>query len=179
MDHTSLVYLMDREGRYLRHFTGGTTAEEMARAVLKCADTSEIVIKTAAVSDYRPVRVADKKVKKGENLTRLQLEKTEDILKQLGQKKQNRVLVGFAAETEDLDQNAQQKLTDKNLDIIAGNLIGNPDSGFASDTNRVTLYFRDGTREEVPEMEKEAVAHILLNRVVERLLPVGEQPAGR
>ena len=149
-----------------------TTAEEMARAVLKCADTSEIVIKTAAVSDYRPVTVADKKVKKGENLTNLQLEKTDDILKQLGRKKQNRVLVGFAAETEDLDQNAQQKLTDKNLDIIAGNLIGDPDSGFASDSNRVTLYFRDGTREAVPEMEKEAVAHILLNRVVERLLPV-------
>jgi len=156
-----------------------TTAAEMARAVLKCAETSEIVIKTAAVSDYRPTSVADQKLKKGEDLTSLQLEKTDDILKQLGSNKQGRVLVGFAAETQDLDQNAQQKLTEKNLDIIAGNLIGNPASGFASDTNRVTLFFRDGTKEVVPEMEKDAVAHILLNRIVERLLPADGQAAGQ
>ena len=87
--------------------------------------------------------------------------------------------VGFAAETEELDQNAQQKLKEKNLDIIAGNLVGNPASGFASDTNRVTLYYRDGSRETVPEMEKDAVAHILLNRIVERLLPAGEPSAGQ
>jgi phosphopantothenoylcysteine decarboxylase/phosphopantothenate--cysteine ligase len=155
------------------------TAEEMARAVFDNADTSEIVIKTAAVSDYRPTGTADHKLKKGEALTSLPLEKTEDILEQLGRNKRGRVLVGFAAETEDLDQNAQQKLTEKNLDIIAGNLIGNPASGFASDTNRVTLYFRDGSQEVVPEMEKDAVAHILLNRIVERLLPAEGQLSGQ
>jgi phosphopantothenoylcysteine decarboxylase/phosphopantothenate--cysteine ligase len=155
------------------------TAEEMAQAVFNYADTSEIIIKTAAVSDYRPSAVAENKLKKSEELTSLPLEKTDDILKQLGRKKQGRVLVGFAAETEDLDQNAQQKLTEKNLDIIAGNLIGNPASGFASDTNRVTLYFRDGSHEVVPEMEKDAVAHILLNRIVERLLPAEGQLTGQ
>ena len=152
------------------------TAEEMAKVVLKCAETSEIIIKTAAVSDYRPTTVADQKLKKGEDVTRLELEKTDDILKKLGRKKQGRVLVGFAAETEDLEKNAQKKMTEKNLDIIAGNLIGNPASGFGSDTNRVTMFYRDGTREAVPEMEKDAVAHILLNRIVERLLPADEQP---
>ena len=152
------------------------TAEEMAKVVFKCAETSEIIIKTAAVSDYRPTTVADQKLKKGEDVTRLELEKTDDILKKLGRKKQGRVLVGFAAETEDLEKNAQKKMTEKNLDIIAGNLIGNPASGFGSDTNRVTLFYRDGTREAVPEMEKDAVAHILLNRIVERLLPADEQP---
>ncbi len=156
-----------------------TTAEEMARAVLECAETSEIVIKTAAVSDYRPTRVAEQKLKKGEDQISLQLEKTDDILMQLGRKKQGKVLVGFAAETEDLNQNARQKLEGKNLDIIVGNLIGNPASGFASDTNQVTLFFRDGTQEVLPEMEKDAVAHILLNRIAERLLPAGEQPVGQ
>ena len=147
------------------------TADEMARAVFQSAEASEIVVKTAAVSDYRPASVADHKLKKKDDTENLQLEKTEDILRQLGRKKQGQVLVGFAAETEDLHENAQQKMTEKNLDLIAGNLLGNPDAGFASDTNRVTLFYRDGSQEVVPEMEKEAVAHIILNRIVEKLLP--------
>ena len=147
------------------------TAEEMADAVYEHADNCEIVIKTAAVSDYRPIHAADQKLKKGDKVSALQLEKTEDILKELGRKKTGKVLVGFAAETENLNQYAQQKLEDKNLDIIAANIVGNPDAGFASDTNRVTLFFRDGSRETVPEMDKEAVAHIILNRIVERLTP--------
>ena len=152
-----------------------TTAREMAQAVYQHAETSEIVIKTAAVSDYRPASVADRKLKKDRDLEALPLEKTEDILQHLGRNKQGQVLVGFAAETEDLEQNAQKKLADKNLDVIAGNLIGNPASGFGSDTNRVTLYYRDGTSEAIPEMEKDAVAHVLLNRIVETLLPVDGQ----
>jgi len=82
---------------------------------------------------------------------------------------QDQILVGFAAETEDLGQNAQKKLAEKNLDIIAGNLIGEPTSGFAADTNKVTLFFRDGSSEEIAEMEKEAVAHLLLDRIVARM----------
>ena len=156
---------------------GVTTAEEMAQAVFRCAEASEVVIKTAAVSDYRPAIVAEHKIKKGDDVAQLKLEKTGDILKALGKKKQGRVLVGFAAETEDLHQNAQQKLAEKNLDIIAGNLIGNPEAGFGSDTNRVTLFFADGSQEVIPDMEKEAVAHILLNRIVERLLPADSQSA--
>jgi phosphopantothenoylcysteine decarboxylase/phosphopantothenate--cysteine ligase len=99
----------------------------------------------------------------------VQLEKTQDILKELGCRKKDQILVGFAAETEDLHQNAGKKLAEKNLDIIAGNLIGGPTSGFAADTNKVTLFFRDGTSEEVAEMEKDSVAHLLLDRIVERV----------
>ena len=104
----------------------------------------------------------------------IQLEKTRDILKELGKrKKTGQILVGFAAETEELDKNAAKKLADKNLDIIAGNLIGKPNAGFGSDTNRVTLFFRDGNREVIPEMDKKAVAHILLDRIIEKVTDGG------
>ena len=146
------------------------TAEEMAQAVFSHADRNDIIIKAAAVSDFRPSRPSSRKVKKNDPEMTLQLEKNIDILMELGRRKKNQILVGFAAETEDLVQNAEAKLAQKNLDIIAGNLIGAPSSGFGADTNEVTLFFRDGTREEVPLMEKEAVAHILLNRIVEKAL---------
>lgn len=145
------------------------TAAEMARAVIEHADNSDIIVKTAAVVDYRPKKPAGHKIKKKQDEMHIQLEKTQDILKELGRRKKDQILVGFAAETEDLHQNAQKKLAEKNLDIIAGNLIGGPASGFAADTNKVTLFFRDGSSEEVAEMEKEAVAHLLLDKIVERM----------
>jgi phosphopantothenoylcysteine decarboxylase/phosphopantothenate--cysteine ligase len=145
------------------------TAAEMAQAVFKHADDNDIIIKTAAVSDYRPKNPAGHKIKKKQDEMHIEMVKTEDILKELGRRKKDQILVGFAAETEDLYQNAQKKLAEKNLDIIAGNLIGDPASGFAADTNKVTLFFRDGSREEVAEMEKDAVAHLLLDRIVERV----------
>ncbi len=146
------------------------TAEEMADAVFQFVDGSDIIIKTAAVSDFRPKIQADHKLKKDRAAMTIQLEKTRDILKELGKrKKTGQILVGFAAETEALDQNAATKLAGKNLDIIAGNLIGKPNAGFGSDTNRVTLFFRDGKREIIPEMDKEAVAHILLDRILEKV----------
>jgi phosphopantothenoylcysteine decarboxylase/phosphopantothenate--cysteine ligase len=146
------------------------SADEMAQAVFGQADDADIIIMTAAVSDYRPGRAAVHKIKKERDRLTLELEKTSDILKALGDRKSGQILVGFAAETEDLDRNAQKKLIEKNLDIIAGNLIGRPGSGFDSDRNIVTLYYRDGTHEKIPEMDKEAVAHILLNRIVEKIL---------
>lgn len=100
----------------------------------------------------------------------LRLQQNKDILKTLGQKKKQQVLVGFAAETRELNKNATQKMAEKNLDIIAGNLVGSADSGFASDTNTVTLFFKDGTTESLPAMDKMEVAHILLDRVVAREL---------
>jgi phosphopantothenoylcysteine decarboxylase/phosphopantothenate--cysteine ligase len=145
------------------------TAEEMTRAVLDSPDQYDIIIKTAAVSDYRPSATSSQKIKKDHETLTLELGKTIDILKELGQRKTNQVLVGFAAETEELDKNAKKKLTEKNLDVIAGNLIGVPGSGFQCDTNKVTLYYRDGSREELEVMEKEALAHILLDRAIERL----------
>jgi phosphopantothenoylcysteine decarboxylase/phosphopantothenate--cysteine ligase len=146
------------------------SAEEMAQAVTQHADDADIIIMTAAVSDYRPQSAAEQKIKKERDEMTLTLSRTPDILKALGDRKSSQILVGFAAETEDLDRNAQKKLIEKNLDIIAGNLIGRAGSGFESERNLVTLYYRDGTHETIPEMEKESVAHILLNRIVEKIL---------
>ena len=153
------------------------TAEEMAVAVLENANQYDVIIKTAAVSDYRPQTAAEHKIKKDQNTLTLQLGKTVDILKELGRRKTDQILVGFAAETEDLDKYAAKKLAEKNLDIIAGNLIGHPDSGFQCNTNKVTLYYEDGTREDLAVMEKETIAHILLDRVVDRLRTRGNKSA--
>ena len=142
-----------------------TTAAEMARAIFEQADSCDIIVKTAAVADYRPDRQESHKIKKDSAALTLKLEKTTDILKELGRRKKNQVLVGFAAETRDLEQNATQKVRRKNLDIIVGNLIGPPSSGFGADTNIVTFFYRDGTSEQLPLMEKEALAHLLLDRI--------------
>ena len=146
------------------------TAEEMAHQVFELMENAEVIIKSAAVSDYRPKESKMHKIKKGQSEMVLRLQKNKDILKTLGQKKKHQVLVGFAAETRELKKNATQKLAEKNLDIIAGNLIGSADSGFASDTNTVTLFFKDGTTESLPAMNKMEVAHILLDRVVAKEL---------
>ncbi len=141
------------------------TAAEMADAVLGVMDQVDVVIKVAAVSDYRPVAVSLQKIKKSTDELVVKMEKTEDILESLGRRKKNQVLVGFAAETEMLEQHATDKLRRKNLDLIVGNLIGTPGSGFESDTNKMKFFFADGRVEEVPVMEKPDAAHLLLDRI--------------
>jgi phosphopantothenoylcysteine decarboxylase/phosphopantothenate--cysteine ligase len=148
------------------------TAEEMAHQVFQLMENADVIIKSAAVSDYRPKESKIHKIKKAKSEMVLRLQQNKDILRELGRKKKHQVLVGFAAETRELKKNATQKLAEKNLDIIAGNLVGSADSGFASDTNTVTLFFKDGTTESLPAMDKMAVAHILLDRVVARELSV-------
>ena len=152
------------------------TADEMADAVYKHYGNADVIIKSAAVSDYRPQASQAHKIKKNKNELVLRLQQNQDILKVLGQKKKHQVLVGFAAETKELEKNATQKLLEKNLDIIAGNLVGGSDSGFESDTNNVTLFFKDGTREPLPTMEKLEVAHILLDRIVAKKLDSAAAP---
>ena len=142
------------------------TAGEMAREVFERMDVSDIIIKTAAVSDYRPKSPVDQKIKKKEDELVLHLKKNQDILKELGRRKKNQILVGFAAETENLEQNAEKKLAEKHLDIIAGNLIGGSASGFGADTNTVTLFYKDGTKESLSTMHKDDVAHVLLDRII-------------
>jgi len=142
------------------------TAQEMAAEVFERMDASDIIIKTAAVSDYRPQDQVGYKIKKGEEEHVLVLEKNLDILKELGRRKKHQILVGFAAETENLEENAAKKLAEKHLDMIAGNLIGEPSSGFGTDTNTVTLFYKDGTKESLPTMHKDGVAHVLLDRIV-------------
>ncbi len=146
------------------------TAREMARAVFDHMEHSDIIIKTAAVSDYRPKNPATHKIKKEKGELVLHLERTQDILKEIGMRKKDRILVGFAAETENLEQHAETKRVEKNLDIIVGNIVGKPSSGFGADTNKVTLFYKDGTKEPMPLMEKDAVAHILLDRILKKFV---------
>ena len=148
------------------------TADEMAREVFQQMDNADVIIKSAAVSDYKPKRTEAHKIKKENNELVLRLQPTQDILKTLGEQKKHQVLVGFAAETKNLEKSASHKLAEKNLDIIVGNLVGSRDSGFESDTNSVTLFFKDGSREILPLMEKMEVAHILLDRVLDKVLGV-------
>ena len=145
------------------------TAKEMAHAVFEKVSDSDIIIKAAAVSDYRPKDRAEQKLKKEKNELVLSLERTQDILKEIGRNKKGQILVGFAAETEHLEQHAEQKLAEKNLDIIVGNVVGHPDSGFNADTNTVTLFYKDGTKENLPKMPKDDVANILLDRILKFL----------
>lgn len=143
------------------------TAEEMFNAVMDEARKATIVIMAAAVSDWRSATVFEHKVKKGEMAQDLRLEQTADILKVLGENKSHRILVGFAAETRDLERHASAKLSAKNLDLIVANLVGRADSGFGSDTNQVNILYRDGRSEALPLMDKAAVADVLYDRVLE------------
>jgi len=145
------------------------TAEEMKQAVFDSRDGADIIIKAAAVSDYRPLKRADQKIKKGADNMSLELEKNPDILAELGKGKEGYgyILVGFAAETEDLLANARKKLERKNLDIIAVNDVTREDAGFEADTNQVKIIYRGGAEEDLPLMTKDDVADHLLDRVKE------------
>ena len=143
------------------------SARDMRRLVLENFPESQIVIKAAAVADYRVKNVADHKIKKNDEELTLVLEKNPDILKELGQKKQKgQVLVGFAAETQNLIQYAQSKLEKKNLDMIVANDVSKPQAGFNVDTNLIKLLKRDGSIEELPLMSKKDLAYIILNHVM-------------
>lgn len=143
------------------------SARDMRRLVLENFPESQIVIKAAAVADYRVKNVADHKIKKNDEELTLVLEKNPDILKELGQKKQKgQVLVGFAAETQNLIQYAQSKLEKKNLDMIVANDVSKPQAGFNVDTNLIKLLNRDGSIEELPLMSKKDLAYIILNHVM-------------
>jgi phosphopantothenoylcysteine decarboxylase/phosphopantothenate--cysteine ligase len=145
------------------------SALEMRDAVLKYFDTSDVVVKAAAVSDYRPAQMSDNKIKKGPDSISLELVKNPDILGELGKKNRDGrcILVGFAAETQDLISNAMEKLSSKGLDMIVANDVSRDDSGFESDTNLVKLLFDDGKIEELPLMSKEDVADVIMDRVLE------------
>jgi phosphopantothenoylcysteine decarboxylase/phosphopantothenate--cysteine ligase len=148
-------------------FCGVKTAEEMRDAVLARRPHSDIIIKAAAVSDYRPQYTAGQKIKKGAESLSLELVKNPDILAQLGATKDEApcLLVGFAAETEDLLVNAKGKLRAKNLDMIVANDVSRDDAGFETDTNIVKIIYGDGEVEDPPLMTKEELAHLVLDRV--------------
>lgn len=145
------------------------TAKQMLDAVLEESEESDALIMAAAVADFRPRITSRNKIKKETGIPQIELEATEDILKTVAGKRseQNkpRAVVGFAAESQDLLQNAANKLESKGLDLIAANDISATDAGFAVETNRVTLLFADGRRESLPLMSKTKTAELILERV--------------
>ncbi|MCM3409031.1 bifunctional phosphopantothenoylcysteine decarboxylase/phosphopantothenate--cysteine ligase CoaBC [Metabacillus litoralis] len=148
------------------------SAQEMYEQVIKRYPNMDVVIKSAAVADYRPINIHEQKLKKqNENLT-IELAKTTDILKELGQKKSHQLLVGFAAETNDLDVYAKKKLATKNLDLIVANNVTTEGAGFGTDTNIVTIYDKSLNKMELPLMSKKEVAKNILLKVNDMLKDV-------
>ncbi|MCX7842692.1 MAG: bifunctional phosphopantothenoylcysteine decarboxylase/phosphopantothenate--cysteine ligase CoaBC [Clostridia bacterium] len=145
------------------------TAEEMHKAVFERYQQQDVLIMVAAVADYRCKNIEGRKIKKaGESLT-LELVKNPDIAADLGKVKGDRILVGFGAETHDLEKNAVLKLNSKNMDIIAANDVTQDGAGFGTDTNIVKLFKRDGSVVELPKMSKREVAESILNEIVKIL----------
>jgi phosphopantothenoylcysteine decarboxylase/phosphopantothenate--cysteine ligase len=142
------------------------TAQEMYDAVLARLEAATVVIKAAAVADYRPKQVAREKIKKDERVPEVTLESTPDILAEIGKRKGRRILVGFAAETQDVVANARKKLQRKNLDLMVANDVSQPGAGFDADTNLVKILDAKGGVEELPLLPKAAVADRILDRVV-------------
>jgi len=149
------------------------TARQMLEAVQAESSKSDVLIMAAAVADFRPKNLAADKIKKESGIPQIELEGTEDILKTVaGEGSGNerpRVVVGFAAESRDLLENAAHKLKSKGLDFIVANDISAQDAGFAVETNRVTLLFADGQKEELPLVSKMEVAEVILERVAKLL----------
>ncbi len=149
------------------------TAAEMLSAVLDEVQDADALLMAAAVADFRPSRAADHKLKKAGGVPQIHLEETEDILAAVSRQRQEkgspRVTVGFAAESQDLLENARAKLRNKGLELIVANDISATDAGFEADTNRVTLLFADGSQKDLPLLSKAEVAEAVIEQVV-RLL---------
>ena len=142
------------------------SAEDMYNAVIKSAKDADIIIKAAAVADYRPSDVSDEKIKKKDGDMSIPLERTKDIIGTLGSSKRDGLfLCGFSMETEHLLDNSKVKLTKKNLDMIVANNVKVAGAGFGTDTNVVTVITKDAV-EELPMMSKEEVADALLDRIM-------------
>ncbi len=149
------------------HLINVETAEQMYQAVLELYPRVDVVIKAAAVADYRPRAAATQKIKKNEAGLVLELEKTPDILMDLGKQKKHQLLVGFAAETEDVIKHAREKVNKKNLDLLVANDVTQPGAGFGSDTNIVNILYPDGKVEPLPEMDKLALSKVIWDKVLQ------------
>ena len=148
------------------NFISVKTNSEMKDAVLKYYDTADIVIKSAAVADYKPKEYSDEKIKKGEGDLELTLTRDSDILKILGERKKEQILVGFAAESNNVLENAEKKLKNKNLDFIVANDITAIDTGFGSEDNKVTILSKDGKVISLDKMSKKEVATNIFDMIL-------------
>ena len=144
------------------HFISVTTSEEMFDAVHAHAGICDICVLCAAVVDYKPAHVFKKKIKKENAPFSLELLPTRDILASLGKQDRQFLLVGFAAETNDVEENAQKKLRAKNCDMIIANDVSDAESGMESDENEVEIFFRDGERKKIRRAAKKIIARELV-----------------
>ncbi|MBM7586780.1 phosphopantothenoylcysteine decarboxylase/phosphopantothenate--cysteine ligase [Bacillus pakistanensis] len=150
-----------------------TSAEEMFEQVINRFEKYDVIIKSAAVADYRPSQTFTKKMKKHEGTLMLELERTQDILRTLGKRKSNQYLVGFAAETNNIEEYARVKLESKNADMIVANNVTSEGAGFGTDTNIVTLFKRGGYKRELPLNSKKEIAKEILIEVANSLKEEG------
>jgi len=150
-------------------FIGVVTATEMARAVFAQFPKTDVVIMAAAVADFRPKYAATRKLKKERGMPRIVLTPTVDILRELGRRKKQQLLIGFAAETDSVEANAVKKLRAKRLDMIVANDVSRRGIGFGSDTNQVTLHFSDAPPEKTARLPKSAIARLVIRRCLERI----------
>ncbi|WP_438446752.1 bifunctional phosphopantothenoylcysteine decarboxylase/phosphopantothenate--cysteine ligase CoaBC [Gorillibacterium sp. sgz5001074] len=165
------------------------SAQDMLEAVLERLDGTDIVVKAAAVADYRPEVQADRKIKKTEEALTLRLVKNPDILMEVGKRKKGQFVVGFAAETDHLEENAIGKLERKNCDLLVANDVTAEGAGFGTDTNIITIYGPDGFKMPLPLCTKREAADRLLRLIADRLdgagigqaqgVPGGESGGGR
>ena len=155
------------------------SAKDMYEAVLANLDENDVVIKSAAVADYKPKNYSNKKIKKSDDdlvieeysdtVIGLEIDRNKDIAQEIGKIKNNKILVGFAAETNDLIENASLKIKKKNLDFIVANDLTKEGAGFGVDTNIVKIIDKEGNITEYPKMKKEEVANIILDKIKELL----------
>ncbi|RNF40650.1 bifunctional phosphopantothenoylcysteine decarboxylase/phosphopantothenate--cysteine ligase CoaBC [Planococcus salinus] len=144
------------------------SAEDMLNAVMAQYDDADYVIKTAAVADYRPQTIHSQKMKKQEGASTIELERTVDILQHLGNEKKGQVLIGFAAETNNVAQYAKDKLARKNADYIIANDVTESEAGFNSDNNRVTIFGKNGLEQTFELLPKQELARRLLQVIIEQ-----------
>ena len=145
------------------------SAKDMYEAVLANLDENDVVIKSAAVADYKPKNYSNKKIKKSDDDLVIELDRNKDIAQEIGKIKNNKILVGFAAETNDLIENASLKIKKKNIDFIVANDLTKEGAGFGVDTNIVKIIDKEGNITEYPKMKKEEVANIILDKIKELL----------
>ena len=145
------------------------SAKDMYEAVLENLDENDVVIKSAAVADYKPKNYSNKKIKTSDDDLVIELDRNKDIAQEIGKIKNNKILVGFAAETNDLIENASLKIKKKNLDFIVANDLTKEGAGFGVDTNIVKIIDKEGNITEYPKMKKEEVANIILDKIKELL----------
>ncbi|MBI4777630.1 bifunctional phosphopantothenoylcysteine decarboxylase/phosphopantothenate--cysteine ligase CoaBC [Candidatus Desantisbacteria bacterium] len=145
------------------------SACQMRDNVMECIESADIFVSAAAVSDYMPVEMSNEKLKKGADKITLQMQQTPDILMEVASKRCNKIMVGFAAESQNILKNAVKKLREKNLDFIVANDITRNDIGFGSDQNEVTIIDKHGEQEKIPMLSKDKIAECIMNRIAEMM----------